>query len=277
MDSKKSNATAASRKMFKVVQPRVTDLVSDTLTRQPELGPGESVQTLVLDAEGDFLQVPSHPAERRYYCATLRRRDRTSYLAHDRSAQGSRGALLSWTITFGLAYRCCLSALRSVPRNTERLQVYVDYPAIVLSGTPDSCRRQVSCIMLSWAILGISLAIKRGHFGSSIDWIGITLSIPSWGFRANIVAARVEEVRTVAQTISEKKCPWIARAPLFCWEIAIPRQPPIHMATLRTYGLRRFVLRWRRCSTLYRVGEAGRHASPLDFGLPVRSRGQPPP
>ena len=60
----------------------------------------------------------------------------TTYLTFKRTAQGSRGAPLSWTVIFGLVCRCAFSIIR-IPGSdeTQRLQVYVDDPAMVIRGT----------------------------------------------------------------------------------------------------------------------------------------------
>ena len=114
MDSKRSSVTDASKKMYKAVLPRATDLIHDSLSLIASAATADDVEILVSDAEDAFWQVPLHSSERRFYCSLLRRLDgSTSYLAYNRTAQGSRGAPLSWTVVFGLVCRCALSILRA--------------------------------------------------------------------------------------------------------------------------------------------------------------------
>ena len=176
MDSKKSSVTAASKKMYKTVLPRATDLVSDLLAMLASANSPDEVEVFICDAEDAFWQVLLHPSERRFYCALLRRPDGTvRYLCFTRTAQGSRGAPLSWATIFGLVCRCAFSVVR-LPgtSDTERLQVYVDDPAMVVKGTKAFRRNQVTLMMLAWRLLGIALAIKKGQLGPIVDWVGIT-------------------------------------------------------------------------------------------------------
>ena len=188
-DSKRSGVTAASRKMYKSVLPRQTDLLTDVLTLQAGARDNEHVMLFVLDAEDAYWQIPLSPRERRYYCAVLKNPDGAAinstalprpagdridrhpvhgaafelitvigtnrYLVFLRTAQGSRGAPLSWAVIFGLICRCSFSTLRCrVIPEAQRMQVYVDDPALAIRGTRAVCRRQVATIMLAMASIG---------------------------------------------------------------------------------------------------------------------------
>ena len=133
MDSKRSLVTEASRKSYRAVLPRATDLVHDILDLMATADSPEDLDILVLDAKDAFWQVPLHPKERRFYCAVLRRPNgKTSYVTYVRTAQGSRGAPLSWCIAFGLVCRCAFSVLRHPDtEKSQRMQIYVDDPVVV--------------------------------------------------------------------------------------------------------------------------------------------------
>ena len=49
MDSKRSSVTAASRKTYKAILPRATDLVTDVLSLKSEASPDDGIDLLVLD------------------------------------------------------------------------------------------------------------------------------------------------------------------------------------------------------------------------------------
>ena len=121
---------------------------------------------MICDAEDAFWQIPLHPREQRFYCAVLRRPDgAVNYLVYTRSVQGSRGAPLSWAVLLGLVCRCAFSTLRQSDGTAEsqRLQVYIDDPALVIRGPRESRRHQVALLLLAWHVLGVSLAIKKGQ------------------------------------------------------------------------------------------------------------------
>ena len=206
MDSKKSLVTDASKKQYKAVLPRATDLITDFLACLSESQPGDELDGFVCDADDAFWQVPLDPRERKFYCSMLRRPNgRTTYVAYTRTAQGSRGAPLSWAIVFGLICRCAFSTLRlpdgSVP---QRLQVYVDDPIVVLRGPRQQRRKQVALMVLAWVVLGISLAIKKSQLGPNIDWIGVSFAVHTWGVQAFILASRMEEISALADAIFPK-------------------------------------------------------------------------
>ena len=248
MDSKRSMVTDASRKMYKAVLPRVTDLIDDMLALLSKTDKPNEVEVFICDAKDAFWQVPLHPAERRFYCAKLSRPDgRDSYLAYTRTAQGSRGAPLSWTVEFGLVCRCAAGTLRcEESSDTQRLQVYVDDPALVVSGPRPFRRQQVALLMLVWTILGVSLAIDKGQFGPHVDWIGVELSVHSsnsGGVMASILASRMDEIKVMADDIARNnvvglkllrtftgKCQSVASL-LFTW------RPFIHMLYAAIYCL----------------------------------------
>ena len=84
------------------------------------------------------------------------------------------------------------------------MQVYVDDPAMAVRGSRAFRRQQVAVLMLAWATLGISLALKKGQLGTSVDWIGITMAVRQWGVEASITAARLQEVRALVDDIRGK-------------------------------------------------------------------------
>ena len=106
----------------------------------------EEVELFVQDAEDAYWQIPLDPRERKYYCTILRMHDGSvRYLVYVVTAQGSRGAFLSWSVVFGLIGRCVLSVLRdpAVP-DSAKMQTYVDDPALALRGPQGEQRRQVA-------------------------------------------------------------------------------------------------------------------------------------
>ena len=204
MDSRRSGVTAASKKMYRAVLPRHTDMVHDILELLSKAQPAEDIEMLVLDAVDAFWQVPLHEAERKYYCGILRSSNGSvRYLAYTRTAQGSRGGPLSWAIQFGLICRLALSCIRDpVIPDAEKLQVYVDDPALAVRGTPANRKFKVSMLMLAWTVLGVTLAVKKGQLGRQIDWIGATFNVVDKNtVVVTIMEARLKDLLQLARSI----------------------------------------------------------------------------
>ena len=202
MDSKQSGVTNATRKQYRAELPRQTDLMHSLMSLLDGCQEAENVTMLVLDAADAYWQVPLDPRERRFYCSRLKLNGVTSFLAYLRTAQGSRGAPLSWTIIFGLICRMALSALRcpAVP-DSQNMHVYVDDPIATIRGTPDVVAEQVSILMLTWVALGIDLAIPKGQLGSMVNWIGATFSIAGRVVTATIQQQRLDELLQLAEAM----------------------------------------------------------------------------
>ena len=67
MDSKRSSVTEASKKMYKAVLPRATDLVHDALAMLADADTADDVEIFICDAKDAFWQIQLHPDERRFY------------------------------------------------------------------------------------------------------------------------------------------------------------------------------------------------------------------
>ena len=102
LDLKQSKVTAGTYKQWRVILPRLVDLVSDTLDLSCNLGPEEEVEYLILDFVDAFWNVPLSFRERRFFVGKVKDR----FYVYLRSAQGSRNAPLSWAAIIALVNRC---------------------------------------------------------------------------------------------------------------------------------------------------------------------------
>ena len=209
MDSKASLVTAASRKMYRAVLPRLTDMISDLLSLLAAEDSHEIIMQLILDAEDAYWQVPLHASEQPFSCCVLNRLDSPpSYLTFVRTAQGSRGAPLAWSIIFGLICRCAFSVLiahRPFPRpDTEKLQVYVDDPSLAIRGSPPHCQKQAALMILAWSILGVRLAFNKGQWGPSVNWIGANLTVLNRAVEVCILQSRLDDVRSLIDAVQAR-------------------------------------------------------------------------
>ena len=209
MDSKRSNVKEASNKEYRSILPRVHDAGNDIMTLLDSATESEQVQMLVLDATEAFWNIPLRACERRFYCGLVRQHGRDRYLTYTRTAQGSRGAPLSWAVVFALICRCALSVLRETRDGTSTLpaamQVFVDDPWVALLGTPAQCDRMTAVVVLTWRLLGVGLAFAKGQRGDAVDWIGARLSIESSRTLAiTIVKARLDELAGLCTQLARK-------------------------------------------------------------------------
>ena len=122
-----------------------------------------------------------------------------------RTAQGSRGAPLSWAVVFALICRCVMSVLRETRQEDSSLpaamQVFVDDPWAALLGTSKQCDRLAALLILSWRILGVGLASSKGQRGATVDWIGARLSVESSDSLAvTIIKSRLDDCHSCAIT-----------------------------------------------------------------------------
>ena len=63
------------------------------------------------------------------------------------------------------------------------------------------CRRQAALAVLTWTILGVKLATKKGQFGRTVSWIGATFSATNDGIEATILSSRLLELKELALEI----------------------------------------------------------------------------
>ena len=211
MDSNRSGVKAASRRSYKSVLPRVTDAITSLLhALNDNAGQGIGCEQFVIDATDAFWELGLHPLERRYFVGMIA----GEYYVYLRTAQGSRGAPLSWSTVFGLICRCVQSLfyLGEPPHNHNRrvpfdadMQVYVDDPWAAISGDTNVRDRNITVMILCWRLLGVRLAFSKARRGASIDWIGATTSITDpQTVKATIMRDRLDEVQYLTKQLSQK-------------------------------------------------------------------------
>ena len=219
MDSKRSGVKDVSSRRFRSVLPRVTDAVGSLLSSlddcassmdgawfEDETPDLSSSEQFVIDATDAFWELGLHPQERRFFVGKLRGK----YLIYLRTAQGSRGAPLTWAAEFGLICRCVQSLFHSGSscrrcKFNADLQVYVDDPWSVVRGTLMQRDRAIALMILTWRVLGVRLAFSKARRGLTIDWIGANLRIlDPMTVRASIMENRVSEVKHLTSCMLEQ-------------------------------------------------------------------------
>ena len=97
----------------------------------PEPAGQDGIEFLITDVEDAFWLVSLNKRERRYFVISFRGR----FYVFLRTAQGSRGAPLSWSCIVSLLARVAQSLFATLVGQDARLLVYVDDPILLLRGT----------------------------------------------------------------------------------------------------------------------------------------------
>ena len=197
LDVKQSRVKDGTRKVHRVPLPRATDVVCDIMDmlHKHPLGTDEQLDLLVLDFVDAFWNVPLMASERRFFVGKLRSR----YFVFLRAAQGSRNGPLAWAGVVSLAIRLVQACLWEGGECPARINTYVDDPLTVVRGTETRRNYLVACLVLLFTALGFPLSFRKGSRGTSVDWIGLNLSVRPRVVHLAIAEARVKELRDLAE------------------------------------------------------------------------------
>ena len=190
-DLKASGINACSTVPERQVLPRFQDHGRD-LADLSVLG---KTQVLVLDYQHAFMSVPLAYEELRFNCSAVpngvARSRKSSY-----PGEPEKGTFVIWRVLgFGghagpLVYsRIATMASRSTQAllnctateaRQARLQLYVDDPIVVASGSDADRQEQLDLAILWWLIMGIPLSWKKGCWSSTDEtyrWIGVDFKL----------------------------------------------------------------------------------------------------
>ena len=142
------------------------------------------------DVKDAFWLIPLAWEERRHFVAKFRGR----YLVFLRTAQGSRGAPLTWAAVASLAARCVQSVFITPHGQEARLQMYVDDPLLALKGSESHRARLVARFLCVWLLLGFDIAYAKAHYGQSLTWIGVRFQIREVDIVASIPPEKVADL-----------------------------------------------------------------------------------
>lgn len=198
LDCKESKVSRAATRTHKSVLPRVSDAVHSALAMMSDLKQGEHLTMLITDIVDAFWLVPLRADERRYFCAMLQGR----YFAFLRTAQGSRGAPLTFAAVVALAGRLVQSLLAGPclhrrAHQEARMQIYVDDPLTIMRGTEDRTKRLAAISILGWTILGFPLAFHKAVWAPALTWVGVKLQLTVDQVRVVVPESKVQELLTL--------------------------------------------------------------------------------
>ena len=191
LDTKESHLKECSVKSQRVLLPRLLDSILNGLKIMGECSEDESIEWFVLDFSKAFWQIPLHHAERRFFVARIEMDGVQKYLVFLRTAQGSRGAPLTWARFAALIMRLTQSLFRS---DQVRLHCFVDDPIAAMKGTPTELSIIAATMMLVWEALGCGLSYSKGQSGENVNWIGGELAIGKDFIKARVKAAIIKDI-----------------------------------------------------------------------------------
>ena len=121
-----------------------------------------------------FWQMRLHPEERKFFCCRIKHEGKQKFISFLSTAQGSRGAPLTWARFAALVMVLTQSLF---DRMALRLQCFVDDPLAAIKGSETRRKIIIAVITLVWEALGCKLAYAKGQRGSGAEWIGGELDI----------------------------------------------------------------------------------------------------
>ena len=160
----------------------------------------EDVELLTTDVSDAFFLVPLHVKERKFF--VIRFRD--VYYVFVTTAQGSRGAPLSWTAIASLVGRVAQSVfLLENGQQEGRLQIYVDDPLLAVRGSK-SCRRLLAARFVAvLTLLGFRLAFDKAQFGQCVTWIGVQIHIKGLSVEATVPPEKVRAILEIVESMQQ--------------------------------------------------------------------------
>ncbi len=200
IDAKRSWVSRSSRKYERVILPRATDVIVDALDLL-RLAWGASLdhfEWFIADFKDAFWHVPLHKREQRFFVVQLRGK----VFVLLRTAQGSRGAPLTWARTAALVCRLTQAMFSA---SELRLSIYVDDPLGAIFAPLQRRNRIMAIIVLVWSALGFTLSLQKAKRGQSVVWTSVELSVSQSDDDYAVVAqtkpALVQEARMITNEL----------------------------------------------------------------------------
>eukprot|EP00435_Cladocopium_sp_Y103_P017442 s3998_g4.t1 len=190
-------------------ETEITDAVHAALKLLYSCDRGETVTHCIADVADAFWLVPLHQLERKYFVAKLKGK---CYYIFLRTAQGSRGAPLTFAVLMALATRFVQSTLCFCKRQDcspeGMMQVHVDDPLTVLKGSEHRHRRLACMVSVAWMLLGIPMAFHKAVLASAAVWIGVSLEVTGREVRVEVTEAKVTELlQLISEALAGKVIP----------------------------------------------------------------------
>ncbi len=163
------------------------DFVNDALELS-QYNPGNTTLHLFgTDIFDAFHQVPLHPSEWRFTAASFKGK----YYVFKVLVFGSASAPTIWGRYAAFAGR---STSAICGHMGIRMQMYVDDPVFIASGSLAQATQGITVALLWFSILGLPLVWKKSDGGSSITWIGAQMSVSPGKFTVTIPEDKIQDL-----------------------------------------------------------------------------------
>lgn len=100
------------------------------------------------------------------------------YFVYNTILFGIGSGPLAWDRVAALAMRSTHAMLKE---GEAFLQCYVDDPVVAMLGSDEQRRRTALTIILRWQALGLRHSWRNGKMGTTVDWIGATITVNNVG------------------------------------------------------------------------------------------------
>ncbi len=169
-DLLRSTVNSVVQQGERVVLPRVMDFVHDAWDLSKNTPGNTTLHLFGTDISDAFHQVPLHPSEWRFTAASFQGK----YYVFKVLVFGSASAPTIWGRYAAFAGR---STSAICNRLGIRMQMYVDDPVFVATGSLAQAVKGITVALLWFCILGLPLAWHKSDGGDTITWIGAHLSV----------------------------------------------------------------------------------------------------
>ena len=156
---------------------------------------------MVIDFSDAFYLIHAAPDERGWLTFSCSK----GWAVFQRICFGMATAPLIWGRVAAAAARIGQAAFGP---NELRIQMFVDDPAVVAQGSLQQRRRSVGLLLLLWSVLGLKLNWPKGQHGSSVDWIGTSISLRTLNgqaaVRCQLTRKKSEEVIQLVKDLHDE-------------------------------------------------------------------------
>lgn len=193
VDSKQSGISRAAVHTHKSNLPLITQTVRSAiaLMDNDDFDPDtHGLELLITDVSDAFWLVPLRKSERRFFVI----RYRGKYLVFLRTAQGSRGAPLSWAAIMAILSRLLQSLFVTKNAQSARLNVYVDDPVLAIQGSQAARRRISAKTVAFFGVLGVELSYEKAQLGTTVAWTGVKISFQGKQILVEIPEEKLQEL-----------------------------------------------------------------------------------
>jgi hypothetical protein len=171
-DMRRSGVNAHVKLHERIVLPRLCDAVADLLSLLELPGDGDNgVEMMVSDFADAFHSMGVHPSERKHQVLAGVDGD---FVVYETVVFGGGGSPLVWGRAAAFLSR---SGQSMFEEGEMKLELFVDDPWSAWRGTKTMRERNMVTLLLWWLACGLDISWHKIEKGSSVKWIGGTVSV----------------------------------------------------------------------------------------------------